>query len=258
VADHIIQIADDFWNIRGSFRVGGVMDIGTQASLVKRNDGRMIMLDSYIPKGSALEQLKVITGNGALLDAVINLHPFHTVHCAEVAAMFPNAKHYGTARHHRLLPGIPWQNELVEDAACQDLFDDALEFSIPAGVDFIPENESLHFSSVLALHRSSRSIHVDDTLMAINMPTPLRLIGLEDRVEFHPTLAATLEKRAGAADDFQAWAEQLAADWGDAQNICAAHSKTKLDLAPGKAGKLIRGALGRVSPVLKLHKMRNG
>lgn len=258
MADNIIQTHKDFWNIRGSFRIGNMVDIGTHASLIRKDDGRFIMLDSYVPKGSVFKQMKELTKDGALLDAVINVHPFHTVHCAEIAAMFPNAKHYGTARHHRLLPAIPWQDELVEESACQDLFADCLEFSIPAGVEFISANENLHFSSVLVMHKESGTIHVDDTLMAISLPAPLKLLGLADRVEFHPTLAATLENRAGAAADFSAWAEGLAESWGDATGICAAHSMARTDLSEGEAGKLIKGALSRVAPILKLHQLRNG
>ena len=33
---HIIKVSEHFWNIRGSFKIGGLIDIGTQASLVRR------------------------------------------------------------------------------------------------------------------------------------------------------------------------------------------------------------------------------
>ena len=36
-----------------------------------------------------------------------------------------------------------------------------------AGVDFISDREVIHFSSVLALHRNSNTLHVDDTLMVV-------------------------------------------------------------------------------------------
>ena len=41
-----LHLAKDFWNIRGSFKIGGVIDIGTQASLVRRGNGRFVFLDS--------------------------------------------------------------------------------------------------------------------------------------------------------------------------------------------------------------------
>ena len=36
----------NFLNIRGSFKVGGLLDIGTQCSLVRRANGRFVFLDS--------------------------------------------------------------------------------------------------------------------------------------------------------------------------------------------------------------------
>jgi len=47
-------------------------------------------------------------------------------------------------------------------------------------------------------------------------------------VSFHPTLAKALEKRAGAAHDFQEWANELIERWGDAENLCAAHTAALL------------------------------
>lgn len=46
MADRIVEISEDFWNIRGSFKIGGLLDIGTQASLARLGDGRYVLLDS--------------------------------------------------------------------------------------------------------------------------------------------------------------------------------------------------------------------
>ena len=43
----IIKVADTFWNIRGSFKLGGRIDIGTQASLVQLASGNFVFLDAY-------------------------------------------------------------------------------------------------------------------------------------------------------------------------------------------------------------------
>jgi hypothetical protein len=32
----IIPISDSFWNVRGSYKIRGLIDVGTQASLVRR------------------------------------------------------------------------------------------------------------------------------------------------------------------------------------------------------------------------------
>ena len=35
----ILKLSADFWNIRGSFKLGGLLDIGTQASLLRLASG---------------------------------------------------------------------------------------------------------------------------------------------------------------------------------------------------------------------------
>jgi hypothetical protein len=40
MSEQILQIADDFWNIRGDFKIGGILNIGTQASLVRSRNGK--------------------------------------------------------------------------------------------------------------------------------------------------------------------------------------------------------------------------
>ena len=95
---------------------------------------------------------------------------------------------------------------------------------MPNGVDLIPDNENVHFSSVLAYHTHSRTLHVDDTLMMVKLPRLMALCGMRDYVGLHPTLAQALEKRAGATTDFRLWLESLAQQCSDAENLCAAHS----------------------------------
>ena len=228
MSERVIQVADDFWNIRGSFKIAGFVDIGTQASVVRRGDGSFIILDSYTFAGDLEREVDAITGGPDNVAAVLNLHPFHTIHVKAIHARYPGAKHYGTARHVDRAPALTWEAERTEDPACHSLFADDLDFSIPRGVDFISTNEHLHFSSVLAFHRSSRTIHVDDTIMYLRLPGLLRFFGLSERTSFHPTLAKTLERRAGAAADFRAWAIGLADRWAEAENLCAAHTATLL------------------------------
>jgi len=158
MSEQILQIADDFWNIRGDFKIGGVLNIGTQASLVRRRNGKFILLDAYTLQGEVKEQIDALSNNGDDIGAIINLHPFHTVHVRKAHEQYPKAKLYGTQRHIEKFPDLPWQPELSESAACADLFADDLEFSVPEGVDFISSNENLHFSSVLAYHKASKTI----------------------------------------------------------------------------------------------------
>ena len=145
-----------------------------------------------------------------------------------------------------------------EDQELHDWYSDDLDFSIPRGVDFISANENVHFASVLAYHRASGTIHVDDTLMCIRLPRLLSLVGLRDRVSFHPTLAMALEKRDGAAAEFREWAAEIAETWGDAENLCAAHSSPLLAETNRGASirERIRKATGRCELLLSQHARR--
>ncbi|PIE17319.1 MAG: hypothetical protein CSA66_06130 [Proteobacteria bacterium] len=248
MADEIVQIADGFWNIRGAFRVFGLLNIGTQSSLVRLAGGRYALLDSYTLKGDPRDEVMARTDGGDALDAIINLHPFHTVHVKAVAAMFPNAKLYGTSRHHAVAPDLRWEPERTETAAFAALFADDLDLTVPKGVDFVPSNENLHFASVLAIHKATETLHVDDTLNWIPIPFVKGLA-------FHPTLNKVLERRPGAAADFRAWAEAFADRCETVRHVCTAHTKLAPVSGdpPGGIAQRVRAALTKVDKVLRKH-----
>ena len=260
MAKKIVQVAENFWNIRGSFRIGGVVDIGTHASLVRLASGNFLLLDSYAMSETLREEINVILGYGGEIEAILNLHPFHTVHVERMHEMFPEARLHGTQRHLDRFPELPWEEVRSEDQELHEWYSDDLDFTIPRGVDFISANENVHFASVLAYHRASGTIHVDDTLMYISLPRLLGLVGLRDRVSFHPTLAMALEKREGAAAEFREWVQELTDNWGEAVSLCAAHSGTLL--TETKRGASIRDrickARGRCEPLLRTHELRYG
>ena len=184
----------------------------------------------------------------------------HTVHVRNVHEMFPHATLYGTARHRSRFPQLPWADTCTEDPALHQQFAEDFDFSVPRGVDFISANEDVHFSSVLVLHRASKTIHSDDTLMYLRLPALMRFFGVGDAVSFHPTLAKALEKRAGASADFRAWANELMERWKDAENLCAAH--TAALLGSDNQGDSIHSrwvkALDKVSGTLKSHERKFG
>lgn len=257
MSDHILQISDDFWNIRGKFKIGGIVNIGTHASLVRRGNGKFVLLDAYTLKGKVKKQVDELTNGGVDIEAIINLHPFHTVHVKKFHAQYPGARLYGTQRHVDKFPELPWQPELTESDECAALFAGDFAFSVPAGVDFISSNENLHFSSVLAYHMASRTIHSDDTLMYVELPGPLGKIK-KPEVTFHITLPFTLEKRKGAAEDFRRWAKRVANEWRDAENLCAAHSATlqgREGAEPAVANKIL-SALQKVEKTLRKHEKK--
>jgi hypothetical protein len=258
MTDKIIKISDDFWNIRGEFRVFGLLNIGTQASLVKRGNGKFVLLDAYTFQDDIKQQVDALTNNGADIEAIINLHPFHTLHVAKTHSYYPHAKLYGTQRHLDKFPGLPWQVELSNSNEFAALFSDDFEFSVPRGVDFISNNEHLHFSSVLAYHIKSKTIHVDDTLMFLKLPGLLGILKSPE-LSFHMTLSKTLERRKGAADDFRLWVAQIAEQWCDAEVLCAAHSHILIvkNESPSIAAMLMI-ALQREEKTLRHHQKRHG
>jgi hypothetical protein len=260
MSNELIRIADDFWNIRGSFRVGGLIDVGTQVSLVRLANERFVFLDSYSLSRAARREVDEITNGGECIDAILNLHPFHTLHVSKMHELYPQARLYGTTRHISRFPDLPWESLLTEDGGLHELFEEDFEFSVPAGVDFVSANENVHFSSVLALHTASGTIHADDTFMYIKMPILMRFFGLNDSTSFHLTLARALQKRAGAAVEFQQWADQLIERWKDAQNLCAAHTTNLLASENNGASihdRLVK-ALDKVSSTLEAHEQKYG
>jgi hypothetical protein len=253
LADQIVDIGDGFWNIRGSFRVGGLLDIGTQCSLVRRRSGGFLLLDAYTLTGPTLDRVRALTDGGRAIEAVLHLHPFHTVHVDAVAALFPDARHYGTERHHRKRDAVRWEREPIEHPDTHARFADDLELTVPPGVDFVPANEGLHFASVLAFHPASRTLHVDDTLTYVSVP----LVG---GLAFHPTLAKVLQKRPGAADELRAWAERLVARCADVDHLCTAHMRTLPPQGPGATpiAAQVQRALDKIDGTLKAHARRHG
>lgn len=257
MTDRLVHLAEDFWSVRGEFRIGGVLDVGTQCALVRLADGDFVFLDSYTLAEPIREEIDALTDGGAKVKAVLNLHPFHTIHCEWMHASYPQAALYGTARHLAKFPQLPWEETKCEDVALAERFGADFDFSVPQGVPLVCDDESVHFSSVLALHRKSGTIHVDDTFNYLEKGFPLSLLPITGRLGFHPTLAKALEKRAGAADAFRDWAIDLGSRWVDARRVAAAHNAV-LELAPGSFPELVGDALGRVKPVLDKHRAAYG
>jgi hypothetical protein len=252
---NVIEVADGFWNIRGSFKIGGVLDIGTHASLVRLSSGQFVLLDACAFSNEVHRWIGELTGGGDNLEAVLHLHPFHTLHVAMAHEHYPKATLFGTARHVEKLGELPWDERRVNEAAVHQLFAEDFEFTVPRGVDFISADEKLHFASVIAFHRASRTIHVDDTLIYIRLPLLLRWIAREV-VRLHPALTMVLEKRAGATDDFRAWAGELIELCRDARNLCAAHSAVLLERHNHGASiaERVEAAVARVEGKLRAHK----
>lgn len=251
------QLAATFWNIRGAHRIGGVLDVGTHMSVVQRANGRFVVVDGCPLDATQRDALLALTANGTQVDAVVHVHPFHTLHVEAMHRMFPTAALYGTARHRRQAPALPWAEGPVEawggDHPLRDLF----ALSVPDGVDFVCPDERVHVASVLVRHRASGIVHVDDTLNVLAAPGPLRRLLPQSTLRMHPMLARALRPAAGAADAYATWARRLAAGWADTRIVCAAHSAVR-GLPAGGFQHEVEMALEKVSRTLDRHRLRYG
>lgn len=251
------QLADGFWNCRGSFKLAGVLDVGTQMSLVRRDTGRFLLLDSYAVGEEIAEKLREMTEYGLLLDAIINVHPFHTLHCDAMQSLFPGARLIGTQRHRDHLPDLPWEDGVIEMPSTQDEFAADLDFSVPDGLDLVTADDKVHAASVLVRHRASGIVHVDDTLNVFAAQGWLGKLLPQSRLRFHPTLSKALQPRSQAADDFTAWARNLAKSWSGSRIVCAAHSAVR-SLSPDGWRTEVLDALASIDTTLSEHRARFG
>jgi len=253
----VLAVGEGFWNLRGSFKIAGLLDVGTHASLVRRSNGRYLLLDACGLKPEVRQWLAHQVGDD--LEAILHLHPFHTVYAREVHELYPRAALYGTARHHVKLADLPWNPLRTEDPALAERFADDLLLSVPRGVEFVPANERLHFASVLAFHPSSRTLHVDDTLVYAKLPGPLRLLG-RDVLRLHPSLAHVLERRTGATQEFREWADEIVERAREIRNLCAAHTHCLLETenAGAPIAERIREAVKRADRILAAHEQLHG
>lgn len=181
--------------------------------------------------------------------------------CKWAHEAYPAAKLYGSSRHAEKQPDLPWQKGLLDDPETREEFKDDLDLRIPAGVDFISDNENVHFSSVVAYHPDSKTIHVDDTFMFIPLPAiAIVCFAREGTVQLHPTLGSALQRRAGATTDFTDWMQGVFTDWKDAKNLCAAHTGALLDEHNKGSTILSRleWALGYSRATLWFHTLRYG
>jgi hypothetical protein len=251
------QLADTFWNIRGVHRIAGFIDIGTQMSVAQRPGGGFIVIDGCALEDEARDALLALTKQGARVDAVVHVHPFHTMHVESTHALLPDAKLYGTARHRERLPALPWAGTPVEGWGADHPLADTLDLSVPAGVDFVCIDESVHVASVLVRHLASGIVHVDDTLNVLAAPGALGELLPQSSLKMHPMLGKALKTEPGATEAYAQWARDLALRWADTPMVCAAHSAVRT-LSPGGFREEVEAALAKVSGTLERHRKQYG
>lgn len=220
MTDEIYDLGAGFWSIRGSFIKNGILDIGVQCALIKLPSGQFIFLDSYTLKDDVRQQVMALTNDGQDVEAVLNVHPFHTVHCAQMAKDFPQATFYGSSRHPEQVPEVNWAEDLVESDAVAARYPE-LKFSLPQGIHYISPDETVHASSLLAYHPASQSIYVDDTF---EIPPSKRFNAVQPNLGLHPTTKKALKDDANAGTEYCDWAIELAHEWRSGRHFCGAHS----------------------------------
>lgn len=66
------KIGQNFWNIRGSFTIGfGLIDLGTQMSIVKLNNGNFMVIDTIPITPTMKTEIDFLTNNGELLESTV-------------------------------------------------------------------------------------------------------------------------------------------------------------------------------------------
>jgi hypothetical protein len=250
----IVEVATGFYNIRASFKVKGLIDIGTHMSLSKLSNGKFLVIDTVPFDDELKKEFDVLTNNGTNIEAVVATHPFHTLAFPPFYKMYPNLTYYGTPRHIRNQKEIIWAGNIMNEL---NRWQPDVQMRIPEGSEFIaPQPEKTnHFNSVWVYHPSSRVLHVDDTLMYFENPSFIfKLIGKKPNViEFHPSMKYSgLYPTEEAPYQFKRWVEQILQDW-DFDTVCCAHIGVK----QGGAHELLREALKNAEPEFEKLAQRN-
>ena len=114
---HFVEIGNGFYNLKTPLLMAGMFDIGNQMSLLRlKSTGKFLLLDTCELSAGAKKELDFLTGNGSLIDGVIATHPFHTMFFMAFHATYPTLKFYGTPRHIRTIPSIPWAGDVNKEA----------------------------------------------------------------------------------------------------------------------------------------------
>ncbi|CAF3746141.1 unnamed protein product [Rotaria sp. Silwood1] len=242
----LYEIGTNFWNIRVNFKMlAGLIDVGSHMSLIRLNNGKFLIIDTVILNDQLRNQIDHLTDNGKNIQAVIGVHPFHTLAFQTFYETYPKVEYYGTPRHLRRLTNIPWAGSL-EDCNIRKKWEPEVEMKIPAGAEFVnplPESSN-HFISVFVFHHLSRTLHVDDTIVYGDHPSfLLKLIGFKHgTMAFHPSIKGPgLYPTVDAPLQFRDWMKTMLKDW-TFDNICCAHTGVKIGGAHQQVVELVNHA----------------
>lgn len=256
MSNHFIEVAPGFWNARATFRIKVFVNIGTHMSLVRLSTGKFLVLDTLPLTPELKAELDTLTNVGRDIEAVVATHPFHSIYFPDFYRAYPNVPYYGTPRHLRNQPHIPWAGD-VNTCDVRNKWSPEVEMRIPAGAEFVapvPE-KSNHFNCVFVYHRASRTLHVDDTIMYSPDPNFLLRLGgfKKDGMIFHITLKSVgLHHTPEAPFQFRDFIFGVLRDW-DFDNICTAHFGYKV----GGVKMQLEDTLRHMEPLFEQLSKRN-
>lgn len=127
------QIGPGFWNVRTSFKLFKIVDIGTHMSVIQLRSGNFLVIDTVEMNDGLKKELDDLTNNGTKIEAVVGVHPFHTLAFPGFYKLYPDAKYYGTPRHLRNLKDIKWTGQLDNNKESLSKWEPEVELRIPAG-----------------------------------------------------------------------------------------------------------------------------
>jgi hypothetical protein len=243
---HLKCVGENFWNLRSSLVMFRFVDIGTHMSFIRLSTGKFLVIDCIDLSNKAVKrEVDTLTENGSLIEAVLGVHPFHTLFFPAFQQLYPNAGYYGTPRHLRNFVDMKWSGSLGDEATRCLWEAEEVFLRIPDGAEFeFPPAEDVHFSSVVVFHAHSKTLHVDDTINYFHgAGWVLRLLGKKDNLMEFWSLEKGLDHTPESPRMFKAWVEHIIHDW-DFDNICAAHNNNKI----GDAKRLLEEALHTAQP----------
>ena len=141
------QIGPGFWNVRGHFRIlAKLMDIETHMSFIKLRNGNFLVIGTIELDDELRQEINHLTDNGNKIEAVLGIHPFHTLAFPAFYQSYPNAKYYGTPRHLRRLTQIPWVDSL-DHCHVRTKWEPDVQLRIPAG-----QSSPVRYNSAYLFH----------------------------------------------------------------------------------------------------------
>jgi hypothetical protein len=223
-------------------------------SVLRLSSGKFLVIDTIPITSEIKTELDHLTDSGALIDAVVATHSYHTLYFPAFHALYPSLRYYGTPRHLSVQPMIPWSGSVADDAVLK-LWEPDVIMRIPDGAEFVNPPPENHFAGVFVFHRASRTIHIDDTISYFERAgCVLKLIGVKTgSMKFHSSLETVgLLRTPEAPMQFKAFIQAVINDW-DFDYICTAHIGNKL----GGAKEMLQETLNRYESTFQRIAARN-